>query len=256
MQIDVKSFITFERTSIHYKLPPPPGHPGLETRVGGMPLLFSAPHACRHRRAGFWKNEDEYTAAIAEGLHRLSGAHAIFTTYQSNPDPHDDGDHNFYKQHLAAFVRQHRPLLVVDLHGVRGSRQFGVGLGSMKGITAPSYEPTIISAFEQVGFRRGATLTPLERLTVNHPRYTGGLIRPTITRFVHQTLGVAAIQVEINAWARVLERLPTSTNARNQQAPEFMADRVLFRRVIEALMLVAAEVSAHDPKNQADPSPP
>ncbi|MFP4322656.1 MAG: hypothetical protein ACLFTK_09395 [Anaerolineales bacterium] len=246
MQIDLASFIAFERAAIHYRLPPPPGHPGLETRPGDVPILFSAPHACRHRRAGRWKNEDEYTGAIAEGLHRLTGAHAIFTTFESNPDPHDDDDHNFFKQSLAAFVRQHPTRLIVDLHGVKGTRPFGIGLGSMKGLTAPGYEPAVISAFEQMGFSCQMGLHETDHLAINHPRYTGGLKRPTVTRFAYQVLGIPAVQIEINAWARVLQRLPSSSNARQQHAPGFKGEHTLFRRMIEAFSLLVAEVSARE----------
>jgi hypothetical protein len=229
---DLTPLIDFER-SIQYQGSSSSG--GIAVRIGEVPVLFSAPHACQHKRAGHWKAEDEYTATIAEWLHRLTGAHAIYITRRIDPDPHDDGDENVYKQTLATFVAEHAIELVVDLHGSRASSPFGVALGTMHGITCPQYETAIIQIFEEAGFL--LENAPLERLSINHPKYTGGLTRPTVTRFAHQILGIAAIQIEINSWLRVLERLPQATH--NKIAPSFRGDPELFRRVMAALAQIA-----------------
>lgn len=233
MQTNWNSLIEFERTHIYYNVPPADPPRGIVIRTGCLPIVFSAPHSCQHKRGGTWKQEDEYTAAIAEWLHQTTGAHAVYLTHQIDPDPHDDGAGNIYKQTLAALAAKTPVALVVDLHGIRGSRAFGVGLGTMNGVTCPQYEPHIIQAFERAGFQENAAY--LDRLVVNHPHYTGGLRLPTVTRFVHEVLKLPAVQIELNAWLRVLERLPHSTNALNNSAPHFYADRRRFQRVMSAL---------------------
>jgi hypothetical protein len=80
-------------------------------------------------------------------------------------------------------------------------------------------------------------------MAVNHPRYTGGLSRPTITRFVVEELGLPAVQIELNAWIRILKRLPNSTNANRNRAPNFEGDTARFLRVMDALVAIAHQIS-------------
>lgn len=237
--MDFEPIIAFEQQHIHYRTAPATPTQGIQVRSGAVPILFSAPHAARHKRNERWKQEDEYTGAIAEWLHQLTQGHALYVSHQIDPDPHDDGDQNLYKQQLAAIVKAHSIKLVVDLHGVRGDRDFGVGLGTMHGVSCEPYEQFIIDHFEAVGFLRQNFESSLDRLAINPPRYTGGLSRPTITRFAHQQLHVPAIQMEINAWIRVLKRLPHSTNALSRTAPDFYGDRERFVRFITALSKLA-----------------
>ena len=242
MQDDLDWIIAFEENEIHYQAPPPENSSGIVTRAGDIPVMFSAPHACRHKRAGRWKQEDEYTAAIAEWLHQQAGAHAIYITHQIDPDPHDDGAENIFKRALAAFLKEHPVRLVVDLHGTRGDRDFGVALGTMNDVSCPEYQPRIIQHIEAHGFRMDEAAFSLDRLAINHPRYTGGLRRPTITRFVFEELGLPAVQIEINAWIRILKRLPASSNATSNLAPDFQGDARRFVRVMDALARLVEDI--------------
>lgn len=244
--------IAFERDHIRYRGVARSAEEGIQTRIGSRPIVLSAPHATRHRRANYWKQEDEYTGAIAEALHLATDAHAIYTTHQSNPDPHDDGPGNAYKQALADLVAVHPVCLVLDLHGVRGDRPFAVGLGTMNGVSCPTYEALIVAAFRGEGFSTDKKRARLDRLALNHPRYTGGLRHPTITRFVSQTLGIAAAQLELNAWVRVLQRLPTASNSQRGQAPNFRADEARFRRVFAALCAIIQQVSDQQTDHPSD----
>jgi hypothetical protein len=232
MALDLAWITTFERT-IRYQEPALTPSAGIAMLLGACPVLISAPHSARHKRSGFWKQEDEYTAAITVWLHRTLGTHAIYLTHEIDPDPHDDDSNNVYKQQVAAFIAQHPVKLVLDLHGTRGDRDFGIALGTMQGISCPAYETPIIQAFEQAGFVEDGYSCSLDRLVLNHPFYTGGLKHPTITRFVSQELNIPAMQIEINAWIRVIERLPHASNA--HAALNFRADVGRFERVIEAL---------------------
>jgi len=205
-------------------------------------VLVSAPHACRHKRGGVWKPEDEYTGALALWLHQTTGAHALSITHQIDPDPHDDGDHNLYKRALADFVAAHPVRLILDLHGARPERPFGVCLGTMGGQTCPAYEELLLESFQAEGFNIAEAPQPLDIIAQNLPRFTGGLHQPTITRFAYERLHVPCVQVEINAWLRVARRLATSTNAQKGIAPHFQADPKRLARLLAALTLIVNSV--------------
>lgn len=243
MSLDPDEIIAFERASIHYQSPPPSPAEAIQIHTGTVPILFSAPHSTRHRRAGRWKQEDEYTAAITETMHRVYGTHAMYAAYELDPDPHDDGPENSYKQRIAEFLAAYPVKLVVDLHGARGDRDFGIAVGTIRGVSCPDYEPLVVDLFAQEGFRQQGYTCSLDRLVLNHPLYTGGLVRPTITRFVSEQLNIAAVQIEMNAWLRVLERLPTASEAQRHPPPYFFCDRERFLRVMGVFSRLVDAVS-------------
>ncbi len=230
----LEKLVTLERTVVRYDVPPSEGN-GLAVLPGRVPVLVSAPHAARHRRSGAWKREDEYTAALAHWLHETHGVHAMYTTRRTDPDPHDDEDRGAYKQVLSDVARRRRVRLVIDLHGARGDRDFAVALGTIHGLTCPVYEPGIIDAFESVGFSVNGVSSSLDRLAVNPTRYAGGTIRRTVTRYVWHEVGIDAVQIELNAWARVVRRLPEAYEAEHGIAPHFHGDPARVLRVLDGL---------------------
>lgn len=240
----IDALVTLERRIVAYDDDPPPAAvvDGLAVLPGSVPVLVSAPHATRHWRKANWKREDEYTAALAHWLHDTAGVHALYPTHRINPDPHDDSDQGHYKAALAELVRQHDIRLVLDLHGARGDRDFALALGTIYGKTCTAYEPTIIDAFAAVDFVQDGRVSSLDRFALNLPRYAGGAHMPTVTRYAWQTLGVPAAQLEINAWARIVERLPDAYEARSGSAPVFRGDPNRIRRVLEGLLRIVDAV--------------
>lgn len=233
---DLLELVTLERRIVAYDAPSPAEpEPALAVRLGRLPVLVSAPHAACHLRAGAWKREDEYTAAFAQWLHEQAGAYALYPTHRIAPDPHDDADDGAYKQTLADLVRRHGIRLVLDLHGARGDRDFALALGTINGQTCLPYEAAIIDAFRAQGFVERGAPSSLDRLALNPSRYAGGTHRPTVTRFVWQVLGIAAVQIEINAWARIVQRLPDSYAAQRGISPDFRGEPGRIRRVLAAL---------------------
>ncbi|MFC1959878.1 hypothetical protein ACFLYO_04130 [Chloroflexota bacterium] len=219
----------------HYNIAPPAGTTGVAVLTGQRPLLISAPHATRHWRRNAWKSEDEYTAAWAYWLHEQTGAHALIATHRLNPDPHDDDDRSRYKQILGETIRAHDIRLVLDLHGARGDRDFGVALGTINGQTCQPYEDNIVLGLERAGVQRAIVAPSLDRLVLNTARYAGGTHQSTVTRYVWGELGVPAIQIEVNEWVRIVERLPTSYHAEHRIAPDFRGDPVRIARVLTGL---------------------
>jgi hypothetical protein len=232
-----------EQTQVAYDTPPPADDPGIRLLTGRVPVLVSAPHATRHWRESAWKREDEYTAALAHWLHDHSGAHALYPTHRINPDPHDDDDTGPYKQRLREHIAAHDIRLVLDLHGARGDRDFGLALGTIYGQTCRPYEGAIVTALTGQGFHTDGAGSSLDRVALNLPRYAGGAVRPTVTRFVWERFEIPAVQIEINAWARIVTRLPDAWGARHRIAPDFRGDPARIRRVLDGLRRIIALVA-------------
>ena len=234
--------VALERRIVVYDESPPEGESGMAILEGDLPVLVSAPHSARHLRSARWKREDEYTAALAHWLHARLGVHALYASHRLAPDPHDDGDAGDYKRLAAEIVTRHAIRLVLDLHGARGDRDFALALGTIYGQTCAPYEAPIIAALGEIGLETNGPASSLDRLALNPRRYAGGSHRPTVTRYLWQTTGVAALQLEINAWVRVVERLPTSYAALNGEAPDFRGDPARIRRTLDGLLRIVALV--------------
>lgn len=227
----------FEETQVSYRDDPPAGQPAFRYLPGTRPVLISAPHGALHWRAGEWKGEDEYTAALAYVLAEQSGAHALYTVRRIRPDPNFD-DNTDYKRVLAGLLHEHNIELVLDLHGARRGRDFGLEVGTMSGVTCPDYEAMIIQHLEWQGFVRNHRRS-LDRLWVNR-LFKGGARQRTVTRFVWEHWGVNAAQIEINAHLRVVRRKPDALLYASE--PDFAADPVRLRRTMQALIKIIRAV--------------
>lgn len=227
----------FEELQVRYGEDPSPGQAAFQYLPGVRPVLISAPHGAVHWRDGRWKGEDEYTAAFAYVLAKQTGAHALYTTRRIRPDPNFEDDSD-YKRTLARLLQEHNILMVLDLHGARRGRDFGLELGTMGGITCPDFEATIIRHIEWQGFVRNHRRS-LDRLWVNQ-LFKGGTRQPTVTRFVWEKCGVNAAQIEINAHLRIVRRKPDAMLYAKE--PDFVSDLVRLQRAVNALVRIIRSV--------------
>ncbi len=227
----------FENTQVSYRDDPPRGQVSFRYLRGNRPVLVSAPHGALHWRNGGWKGEDEYTAALAHLLSTQTGAHALYTVRRIRPDPNFEDDSD-YKRTLASLLWEHNIELVLDLHGARRGRDFGLELGTMSGATCPDYQSSIIQHLEWQGFVREHRRS-LDRLWVNR-LFKGGARQRTVTRFVWEQYGVNAAQIEINAHLRIVRRKPDADLYHDE--PDFVADPVRLRRTVGALIRVIRAV--------------
>jgi hypothetical protein len=227
----------FEKTQVRYRDEPPRGQDSFRYQPGERPVLISAPHGALHWRRGAWKGEDEYTAAFAHVLAEHTGAHALYTVRRIRPDPNFE-DVSDYKRALARLLREHNIELVLDLHGARRGRDFGLELGTMSDTTCPDYQTTIIQYLEWQGFVRSHHRS-LDRLWVNR-LFKGGARQQTVTRFVWEQCGINAAQIEINAHLRVARRKPDAVLY--PQDPDFAADPLRLRRTVRALIRIIRAV--------------
>ncbi|UCC86880.1 MAG: hypothetical protein JSV81_18805 [Anaerolineales bacterium] len=227
----------FEETQVRYRENPAPGQASFRYRPGTRPVLISAPHGALHWRQNQWKGEDEYTAALAHVLAEQTGAHALYTVRRIRPDPNFEDDSD-YKRTLARLLREQGIELVLDLHGARRRRDFGLELGTMSGTTCPDYQATIIQYLEWQGFVRDHSRS-LDRLWVNC-LFKGGSRQRTVTRFVWEQCGINAAQIEINAHLRVVRRKSDAVLYRED--PDFAADPSRLRRTVQALIRIVRAV--------------
>jgi hypothetical protein len=203
--------------------------------IGGrLPVLVSAPHAAAHFRKGEIKEEDEYTGALAQLVGELSGAHVLYVRRKLAGDPNYD-THAPYKEALRQEVERHRLRFVLDLHGARQDRDFGLALGTLNGRSCPGQMALILEVLKAHGFQRDILPSTgpkrLSRLDVDN-QYSGARIKgqETVTRFAWERLGIPAAQVEINAWLRVVNRKADATHPE-----EFQGDPAGIERTIASL---------------------
>ena len=200
-------------TAVSYTTLAPNGEQPFTYQPGDLPILISAPHATAHLRRQRIKGEEEFTGALAQFLAEKTGAHALYTHYRSLDDPNWDR-HSPYKQHLREIVKKNDIRFVVDLHGMSNKYKIGLALGTMNGRSCPAHESLILETVQkqfqstsQTAAKRFVELR-WDHFVLNHSRFTGGLANYTITRFASQQLGVPALQIELCASARVVERRP------------------------------------------------
>ncbi len=233
--------VAFERSRIHYRSAPPEGETGFALLEGRCPVLISAPHGAAHWRGERWKQEEEYTSSIAHWLASQTGAYALYATHALRPDPHADRDTSVYKATLARVLSSGAIRLVLDLHGVKGNRDFALALGTINGESCPPYEAQLIACLEEGSFSTNLDRPSLDRLALNHPRYTGGVNRCTVTRFAWRRCGVASAQLEINAWLRVVRRLEDA--GMYKEMPHFRGDRARILQLLKTLVALIESIS-------------
>ncbi|MDR7381566.1 hypothetical protein [Promicromonospora iranensis] len=160
--------------------------PGLlEITGSGRPnVVVTAGHATNHERAGGTKVADRGTGGLAILLAQLTGCTALVAL--STP-----GDANYDEEHpLKARLAELRPAVVIDLHGMRSRPESDIDLGTGTG-PVPSGVRTALDA---------------SGLLVTTNEVFDAMRATTVTSFA-QSLGTAAVQVEIGAHLR----LPTGT---------------------------------------------
>jgi len=155
-----------------------------DIRTGDHPVLVSAPHACIHHRDGQPKPQEEFTAAFVLALAEDTGCSAIYVKNKTREDPNWQ-PRGEYKQAVCELVDDRGIRLLVDLHGMTNRHRMGVALGTMNGTSCTGHD--VVGPFVAEGFE----LFPIDkldesgdtcwrRLTVDHPRFTGGVRNSTV----------------------------------------------------------------------------
>ncbi len=168
---------------------PPPTVSWYEVVSGTTPVIITAPHATRPFRDGARRFSDGGgTAALAVAVAQLSGATAIYTTYEGPSDPNYYDDNEF-KTSLAELIADVQPKLILDIHGSHPYRSYDIDLGSMGGDSLLG-DPSIVERLIASLRNEGVSSISLNRF--------GASKNETITKYSTMH-GVPAVQLEINA---------------------------------------------------------
>lgn len=193
---------------------------------GEIPILISAPHGARHLRfsqedRSLWKEEDEYTAAIAIKLGQLTGAHVIYVKNKTVEDSNFEKVTR-YKKAVKDVINKHSIRFLADIHGLDKDKpskgnpsKIIVGIideKDMKMCSCPEFRKIIEECFK--GFQE-----PL----FNVGGYNAGS-QGTMTYFAKHVCGIEAAQFEINVKYRIVERRPDSSKAIQGVDPDFKAN--------------------------------
>lgn len=221
---------------------------GTEAEVGytegAVPILISAPHGAKHTR--FYpehgerqpKDEDEFTAGLARLVAERSGAHVLWLRRKSN----EDGNHDAgcrYKQALKQRLHRHTIRYVLDFHGVRASRKFGIALGTANDTScAPETQALMLEVLARCGFSEAGA--GLRRVAVNDARFSASNPN-TVTGYV-ASLGLEAAQFEFNAHLRI----PRRREDASAMEPFESADPQSIERLVHALTRLVQTLAARE----------
>jgi hypothetical protein len=229
-------------TAVSYTTLAPDGEPSFTYQRGELPVLVSAPHATAHLRRQHIKGEEEFTGALAQLLAETTGIHALYSHFRSPGDPNWDRD-SPYKNRLQKIVCCNDIRFVLDLHGMSNKYKIGLALGTMNGRSCPDHEAlimqTVENQFRPISQKTAKTFAELrwDHFVLNHSRFTGGLANYTITRFASQQLGIPALQVELCASGRVVERRPFG-----QQSKPFYGHPPAIEQTVNLLQAVVKAI--------------
>jgi hypothetical protein len=236
MEPILQRLIELERET-DYQKDPPAGQPGFKFIDGSLPVMLSAPHGAAHWRAGRFKEEDEYTSALARLLAEQTSAHTLYSYRRLSSDPNADR-HSPYKQALRQYTAGHGIKIVLHLHGCKPENGFGLALGTLKGSSCPKYRPLLLETLSTAGFStEGEGMNGLN-VDKKYPAM-GDHQRETVTSFVWHKLHIEAVQFEINAHLRIVERLPGAST------PEaFEGDSEGILHLVSTLTLLVSRLAA------------
>jgi type I restriction enzyme S subunit len=191
---------------VEYQKTASEGQSEIEYIPGKIPILISAPHGAVHTRKEEEKEEDEFTAGFARLVGERTGAHVIYLRHKSKTDPNWDSNVP-YKIKLEKIINKKGIKFVLDIHGARGDRKFGIELGTMKGKSCTRHKEKIIEILNKHGFLIDAN-DNLRKLDIDKT-FTGcGMEgQETIINYLQKLpKPVPAAQFELNAHLRIPSR--------------------------------------------------
>ncbi|MEM7802936.1 MAG: hypothetical protein AAF633_27345 [Chloroflexota bacterium] len=231
--------------AVDYRRSPKSNEASFSIENGKRRVLISAPHGSAHIRKGLLKPEEEFTTAITRFLARKTGAYAIYATHMHRGDPNWDKSSR-YKQAIKELVEREEISFLIDLHGMTNRHGIGIAIGTMNGRSCPDHEAPVSDLFRSSGYDELApdvTPPPLTKthpkwgtFVVNHPRFTGGIVSHTITRYAAEELRISAVQIELASQIRIVERGPYGS------WPKYVGNPEAIRTTIETLSTLVTEI--------------
>lgn len=161
---------------------------------GQLPILISSPHSVDQVRKGMLKPREVYSGALCKLIQKSTNCYAIYKNYN---DGMDDNfiHHTSYKMDMGKLLAEENIKLVIDLHGMVGSkskrfRGYYVELGTDNGknLLGKDYiAEEMIRIFNSHGVPR----------VVRDKKFKASRSH-TIAKYVASNFQVPAVQVEIS----------------------------------------------------------
>jgi len=176
-----------------------------ETIEGKKPILFSAPHACLHRRPKLsmaYRQPEMFTDTIVREICALTGAWGIVLVSDIDYDPNfRDLERNEFKKAVKEICKENSIKQFVDIHGMAKGSDFDLGI------------------FFPTRFQKSKAFADLVRENIGIDALYGintSLFRfldneeETLGEFVAEKMKIPAIQIEIARYIREDEKLRES----------------------------------------------
>jgi len=187
-EAEIDSLIHYEkRFSRNYSTAAPKDKNWFEYHAGKGKVLIVAGHATAQTREGSIKVADTGTGSLAVALHKILNVPVIYTTYLSPSDP-NFYDNNAFKDSLSVIIEKIQPILVLDLHASKASRDYDVDIGTMHGVSYLTREDLLESL--QSSLKKGG-ITDLSQDFFSAEKNL------TITKFVSNK-EIPCMQLELN----------------------------------------------------------
>ena len=176
-------------------------HPCTVEKYGDIPILLSAPHAVKQIRNGEIKAHEFYTGAIVECLAKQIGCACITKQYlienTTNDDPSTDNAYCSYKTAVSRFLRDNHIKLFVEIHGLSSKRDsiVDICIDGGKNVNDMTYVPALQKCIEN---KFGADKSSIDK-------YFKAFSENIMSKWVHSTFNISAIELEINGAYRWFE---------------------------------------------------
>ncbi len=171
-----------------------PNTPCMVEKYGDLPILLSAPHAVRQIRAEQPKAHEFYTGALATCLAQDVGCSCICKKYlrenTANDDPNTDGPDCAYKTAVRQFMQTQKICLFVDIHGLSGKRDSIIDIGIDHGRNVNDMN-AVLGLQNAVNQTFGADKGTIDK-------YFSAFAANIMSKWVHNTFNITALQLEIN----------------------------------------------------------
>lgn len=174
---------------------------------GNIPVLFLAGHAHNHRRpnlTGVMKQGETWTEYIANNVAQATGAHSIYINADVDFDPnYHKLEKNPFKQLAAEVVEKNKIKYVFDLHGLKDSHQFDIGLFYLKQFRNSKYLSYALAR----ELANGPIDDAIFQIFNFKDNYFGNGNMETLIRFLVRKYKIAGVQMEIAQYIRDDESL-------------------------------------------------
>ena len=152
-------------------------------------IILSSPHCKRQFREGKIKAKEIRTGTLVKKVSSKTRSSCIYRSKYAQNDPNYDKI-STYKSELVDFIKDNNIKLLIDVHGMRASRDVDICIGTDFGKNV-LYNEKLVNLFETTFLKYG-----YKNVTIDDP--FSATYPYTVSSYVSRTAHIPCIQVEIN----------------------------------------------------------